>query len=205
MPSRPPPDSPDPHLMKPADPRRRPRFAEMTEAQREIARAKRDRHETSLATQLDRLAPLVPPYVRQHRALAHVTNPATGKPYGYRFDFAWPDQRLAVEVQGLTRGRGAHQDFAGYRRDVDKHNQATLDGWALLAFTEREINDRSAADTIAEWHRRHRARQRAEAAERDMAIALATGQVYTAAEQALLSLLPERAGQAGQEGPDDAL
>lgn len=46
----------------------------------------------------------------------------------WRFDFAWPDAKLALEVDGF----GRHQTFAGYREDTHKGNAALLLGWRVL-------------------------------------------------------------------------
>lgn len=48
----------------------------------------------------------------------------------WRFDFAWPSQRVAVEIDG----RGRHQSVAGVRRDCEKINTAILSGWRVLRF-----------------------------------------------------------------------
>jgi hypothetical protein len=50
-------------------------------------------------------------------------------------DFAWPDARVAVEIQGGTWVKGGHSTGAGIRRDVTKSNLAQLSGWACLALT----------------------------------------------------------------------
>ena len=48
----------------------------------------------------------------------------------WRFDFAWPDIKLAVEIEG----RGRHQTVVGYRSDCDKYNEAVRLGWRVLRF-----------------------------------------------------------------------
>lgn len=48
----------------------------------------------------------------------------------WRFDFAWPSIKLAVEIQG----RGRHQTVGGVRSDCEKNNAAITDGWAVMAF-----------------------------------------------------------------------
>lgn len=48
----------------------------------------------------------------------------------WKFDFAWPDVKLAVEVEG----QGRHQTFIGFRRDCDKYNAALALGWRVLRF-----------------------------------------------------------------------
>lgn len=47
----------------------------------------------------------------------------------WRFDFAWPDARVYVELDGGTWIRGRHSRGGGTVGDCSKHNAATLDGW----------------------------------------------------------------------------
>jgi very-short-patch-repair endonuclease len=57
----------------------------------------------------------------------------------WRFDFAWPDHFIAVEVEGLTPLGGRHQRMAGFRSDLEKYNAAAMLGWLVLRFTDLEI------------------------------------------------------------------
>ena len=34
----------------------------------------------------------------------------------WRFDFAWPERRFAVEIEGITPGQGRHQTIKGFLR-----------------------------------------------------------------------------------------
>ena len=52
-------------------------------------------------------------------------------PRKWRFDFAWPAERLAVEIEGLTRQGGRHQRMAGFERDAEKYEAALLAGWRV--------------------------------------------------------------------------
>ena len=83
-----------------------------------------------------------------------VTEYAFAKQLGrrWRFDFAWPDRLLAVEVDGgaWIPGGGRHTRGAGFAADHDKFNRATLLGWRVLRFTSRHVADGSALADIAE-------------------------------------------------------
>ena len=70
----------------------------------------------------------------------------------WRFDFAWPDRMLAVEVDGgaWVPGGGRHTRGAGFAADHDKFNRATLLGWRVLRFTSRHLEDGSALVDLAE-------------------------------------------------------
>ena len=70
----------------------------------------------------------------------------------WRFDFAWPDRWLAVEVDGgaWVPGGGRHTRGAGFAADHDKMNRAMLLGWRVLRFTSRHLEDGSALADLAE-------------------------------------------------------
>lgn len=53
----------------------------------------------------------------------------------WRFDFAWPARKVAVEIEGATWTRGRHTRGAGFEKDAEKYNAATLLGWRVLRFT----------------------------------------------------------------------
>ena len=55
----------------------------------------------------------------------------------WRFDFAWPAVRLAVEVEGGVYGRGRHVRPSGFIKDCEKYNAAALAGWVVLRFVPR--------------------------------------------------------------------
>lgn len=57
----------------------------------------------------------------------------------FRWDFAWPNFRLLLEVQGGTWGKGAHSGGVGASRDCEKGNLATCAGWRTLAVTTDQI------------------------------------------------------------------
>jgi hypothetical protein len=57
----------------------------------------------------------------------------------WRFDFAWPTFKLAIEVEGLTWEVGRHQRVAGYEADLDKYNAAAAAGWQVLRFTATHV------------------------------------------------------------------
>lgn len=55
----------------------------------------------------------------------------------WRFDFAWPDAKLAVELEGVgtgSKGKGRHQRLPGMREDCEKYNEAVRLGWRVLRF-----------------------------------------------------------------------
>jgi very-short-patch-repair endonuclease len=58
----------------------------------------------------------------------------------WRFDVAWPDYQLAVELHGGLWSGGAHARPRGIQRDLEKHNAAMLLGWKVLYFSTDDLN-----------------------------------------------------------------
>jgi very-short-patch-repair endonuclease len=65
-------------------------------------------------------------------------------PRGHRFDFAFPDVRVAVEVEGGTWTGGRHSRGVGFASDCAKYNFAVLSGWRVLRFTGDMVKDGTA-------------------------------------------------------------
>lgn len=63
-------------------------------------------------------------------------------------DFAWPEYKLIVEIQGGTWINGGHSRGTGYAKDCLKYNAAQLLGWKVLCFTCDHIKNGIAAQTI---------------------------------------------------------
>jgi very-short-patch-repair endonuclease len=59
----------------------------------------------------------------------------------WRFDFAWPTLKLAVEVEGGTWAGGRHTTGAGFEKDAEKYNEAVVLGWRVLRVTPNMIED----------------------------------------------------------------
>ncbi len=58
----------------------------------------------------------------------------------WRFDFAWPEQRFAVEVEGSgPQGMGRHQRRGGYEADAEKYEAAMVEGWTVYRIPSRWI------------------------------------------------------------------
>ena len=79
-----------------------------------------------------------------------VTEYRFAPPRRWRFDLAWPDRLVAVEVQGAVWVQGRHSRGAGQLNDMDKANTAVLAGWRVLTFGKKHIDDGSAVAMIKE-------------------------------------------------------
>jgi hypothetical protein len=66
----------------------------------------------------------------------------------FRFDAAWPDQHVALEVNGGVFTRGRHTRGAGYVRDMEKMNLSQSLGWQVYQCEPRGIQDGSALQWV---------------------------------------------------------
>ena len=62
----------------------------------------------------------------------------------FRFDFAWPKHMIAVEIEGGTWNKGRHVTGAGFAKDCEKYNLATLEGWRVYRFPTQMVKDETA-------------------------------------------------------------
>ena len=82
--------------------------------------------ETAFASALAEHAPDLPQPESQHKF-----HPVRR----WRFDAAWPDALVAVELHGGTWSGGRHTRGAGMEADCEKMNAALLLGWRVLVYT----------------------------------------------------------------------
>ena len=74
----------------------------------------------------------------------------------WRFDFAWPDLKIAVEIEGMTyTGVGYHQNPEDYAKDCEKYGNATLLGWKVFRFTRKQIGTQFCMNVL-EFIKQHR-------------------------------------------------
>ncbi|MBX3050835.1 MAG: hypothetical protein KF753_05135 [Caldilineaceae bacterium] len=59
----------------------------------------------------------------------------------WRFDYALPEQRIAVEVEGGTWQNGRHNRAKGYAKDAEKYNAAQGLGWQVFRFSDVMIKE----------------------------------------------------------------
>lgn len=65
----------------------------------------------------------------------------------WKFDFAILNNSgkdLAIEIEGGAFTQGRHTRGAGFVKDMEKYNHATLLGWRVLRFTPQQVLDGSA-------------------------------------------------------------
>ncbi len=57
----------------------------------------------------------------------------------FRFDYARPDVKIAIEIQGGIWTRGKHVRGVGYENDCEKLNLAVTMGWKVLWYTPQMV------------------------------------------------------------------
>jgi hypothetical protein len=59
----------------------------------------------------------------------------------WRIDICWPEQKLALEIEGGTfMKKGGHRgSIDGYLKDKEKYNALAVEGYWLLRFTPQEM------------------------------------------------------------------
>tara|TARA_R100001086_G_scaffold192604_2_gene109841 strand:- start:1266 stop:1586 length:321 start_codon:yes stop_codon:yes gene_type:complete len=71
-------------------------------------------------------------------------------PRRWRFDWAWPEDMLALEIDGGVWTRGRHTRGAGFLRDIEKLNTAAINGWSVLRTTPDKVQTQGLSD-IERW------------------------------------------------------
>lgn len=66
----------------------------------------------------------------------------------FRFDFYWPDARLALEIHGGTRSNGRHVRHLGFSNDREKMNLAVIQGFRVLEVTGEQVKTGKALDWV---------------------------------------------------------
>lgn len=57
----------------------------------------------------------------------------------WRIDYAWPEAKIALEVEGGVWSGGRHTSSAGFARDMEKYNRAAVLGWRVLRIQPKEL------------------------------------------------------------------
>lgn len=57
----------------------------------------------------------------------------------WRFDYAIPAHKIAIEVEGGVWTGGRHTSPKGFLNDMEKYNTATLMGWRVFRTTPDEL------------------------------------------------------------------
>ena len=55
----------------------------------------------------------------------------------WRFDWAFPSLKIAVEYEGLFSKKSRHTTIKGYQGDIEKYNAAVIAGWQIIRVTAK--------------------------------------------------------------------
>jgi hypothetical protein len=90
------------------------------------------------------------------RLVAQTTNTECIKEYAFhptrrwRFDYALPEYKVAIEVEGGVWVSGRHINPKGFLGDMEKYNEATRLGWHLIRCTPETQYSTATLDLIKE-------------------------------------------------------
>ena len=59
----------------------------------------------------------------------------------WRFDFAFPDKKVAIEAEGGSWSGGRHTRGSGFIKDSEKYNEAVCMGWRVLRYTTSTVGN----------------------------------------------------------------
>lgn len=59
----------------------------------------------------------------------------------WRLDYAWPAQKIALEVHGGVHSGGRHTRGEGFTADREKMNEAAAAGWVVIEATAEQIRN----------------------------------------------------------------
>lgn len=57
----------------------------------------------------------------------------------WRFDYAWVEQKVALEQEGGVFRGGRHTSGFGFLKDMEKYNTATALGWRIIRGTPQQV------------------------------------------------------------------
>lgn len=84
----------------------------------------------------------VPEYqFAKHLELAQLKLINQVKPRKWAVDWAWPEQKLALEVEGGIFIQGRHARGAGMVKDMEKYNALACLGFRLLRVTPEHVRN----------------------------------------------------------------
>lgn len=63
------------------------------------------------------------------------------KPRMYRFDWAIPELKIAIEYEGLNCEKSGHITISGYTENCRKYNLALKLGWKVYRYTFKNYKD----------------------------------------------------------------
>jgi hypothetical protein len=59
----------------------------------------------------------------------------------WKFDYAIPELKIAIEYEGLMSEKSGHTTITGYSDNCEKYNMAVILGWKVLRYTALNWNN----------------------------------------------------------------
>jgi hypothetical protein len=69
-------------------------------------------------------------------------------PRKWAFDYCWPDEMVALEVEGGVWTGGRHTRGKGFINDMEKYSEAAIRGWCVLRCTPQSLLTSEMLDMI---------------------------------------------------------
>jgi very-short-patch-repair endonuclease len=66
----------------------------------------------------------------------------------WRFDYAWPEHFVALEVEGGVWIAGRHTRGSGYIGDMEKYSEAAALGWRILRVQPKDLRTQKTIDLL---------------------------------------------------------
>lgn len=58
---------------------------------------------------------------------------------GWRFDYSWPEIKVALEIEGGVFVGGRHTSGMGFVEDMEKYSEAATLGWLILRCQPKDL------------------------------------------------------------------
>ena len=71
----------------------------------------------------------------------------------YRADFAWPKEKLIVEIDGgcFSSGKSGHTSISGMMRDKERDALAQIAGWDVIRIDAKSLSDGRGIGWVKQW------------------------------------------------------
>ena len=66
----------------------------------------------------------------------------------WRFDYAFVDQKVALEIEGAIWTGGRHTRGIGYKKDMEKYSEAAILGWCVIRITPEDLCTLKTLETL---------------------------------------------------------
>lgn len=66
----------------------------------------------------------------------------------WRFDYAIPDKKVAIEYEGIFSVKSRHTSLKGFTNDCEKYSEAAIMGWKVIRITAIMLKDGRAVSLI---------------------------------------------------------